>query len=84
MNSETVNTKKMKWTRCYAGGGTACIAGYQSGEFCILKQVSMANASCLFDEQGSEKASSWDLYKKEQLLSKYATLREAKAAAATK
>lgn len=84
MNSEPTNGKKMKWTRCYAGGETACIAGYQSGEFSILKQVSMANASCVIDEQGSEKASSWDLYKKKQCLGTYETLREAKKAAATK
>ena len=81
MKSEVVKEKKTNWTRCYAGDETGCIAGYQSGEFAILKRVSIANASCVISEHGSEKASSWDLYKKKRFLGKYETLWEAKKAA---
>src|SRR5271163_4295170 len=71
----------MKWERCYADDGANCIAGYKCGEFAILKRVSIASASCCLDDQGSERASSWDLFQKKTFLGSFQTLYEAKEAA---
>lgn len=70
----------VKWKRYYEEG-TRIINGYTAGDCHILKQVSIEAVSCNIDEQGSEKASSWDLHKNRKLLGSYETLKAAKEAA---
>lgn len=68
----------MKWQRLWWDDGNNCIAGYRSGDLMIYKIVPAERADCDITKQPSEKASSWDLYRKRKRIGSYLTLREAK------
>src|SRR5579859_4672612 len=71
---------KIKWRRVWE---EYHISGYVSAceTWTIDKNVDIEHTTCVTDEQGSEKASSWSLFRGKTFVEDFSTLAEAKMAA---